>query len=189
VLVIVGGHSSKVGKTSVIAGLIRETPSFDWTAVKISAHEHGETSLIEETDPGRPGDSARYLAAGAKRSFWLRTAAGGLKDAIPALREILNSSRNAILESNSVLEFLRGDLYLLVLDFAVRDFKESARRFAPRADALVLLNGDYPPPPWVRFVPLDTKPVFRTAPPAYAVTEVVEWLRESTKGCAPRAPR
>jgi len=37
-LVVVGGQARKVGKTSVIAGLIRGLNTFVWTAVKISYH-------------------------------------------------------------------------------------------------------------------------------------------------------
>ncbi len=176
-LVVVGGHSRKIGKTSVVAGLIRETPDFHWTAVKITQHGHGEPSLTEETDPARPGDSARYLAAGAMHSYWLRAADGGLGHALPVLREILDSSRNAILESNSVLEFIRPDLFLVVLDFAVPDFKESTRRFVAEADAFVLLNGECTPPEWSGLVPLDKTPVFHVAPPAYVRPELIALLR------------
>ena len=38
-LVVVGGQARKVGKTSVIAGLIRGLSGLAWTAVKISHHE------------------------------------------------------------------------------------------------------------------------------------------------------
>jgi hypothetical protein len=38
-LVVVGGQARKVGKTSVITGLIRGLSTFAWTAVKISHHE------------------------------------------------------------------------------------------------------------------------------------------------------
>jgi hypothetical protein len=176
-LVAVGGHSRKIGKTSVVAGIISATADFGWTAIKIKQHGRGGPSLVEETDAAGAGDSARYLAAGAKRSFWLRTAEGGLGECLPALLAILDSSPNAILESNSALEFIQPDVYVMVLDFAVADFKEAARRFASRADALVLLNGDSAPPPWTGLVPLNTKPVFRVAPPAYVTQEFIAFLR------------
>jgi hypothetical protein len=182
VLVVVGGHSRKIGKTSTVAAIIRETSDFHWTAVKITQHGHGAPSLTEETDAAAAGDSARYLAAGAHRSYWLRAAAGDLGNALPALREVLASSRNTILESNSILEFIRPDLFLVVLDFANADFKESTRRFVNEADAFVVLDGDCAPPAWAGLVPLHTKPVFRVQPPAYTRPELVELLRRGEPG-------
>src|SRR5207245_2118841 len=93
-LVVVGGHSRNIGKTSVAAGLIAALPHYNWTAMKITQHGHGICSaagepcgcaveydhpyaISEESAPGA-SDSARFLAAGARRSFWLRTAVGQL---------------------------------------------------------------------------------------------------------------
>jgi hypothetical protein len=139
-LVVVGGHSRRVGKTSVIAGIIRALPEAGWTAIKISGHLHGAElpySLSEETDAGGRGDTSRYLAAGARRALWLR---GELAEGMPVVREILAASRHTIVESNSVLKFVEPDLYLAVLDSAVADVKASARRYFPRADAVVVVE-------------------------------------------------
>src|SRR3954470_7194979 len=40
-LVVVGGHSRNIGKTSVVAGLIRKLRDRKWTAVKITQYGHG----------------------------------------------------------------------------------------------------------------------------------------------------
>ena len=40
-LVAVGGHSREIGKTSVVAGLIRKMRSRKWTAVKITLYGNG----------------------------------------------------------------------------------------------------------------------------------------------------
>ena len=87
-----------------------------------------------------------YLASAALRSFWLRTRQGELAEGMPALRSAMASSRNTLIESNSVLNFLRPDLYLFVLDHAIVDLKDSARRFLARADVLVTLHEDKPAP-------------------------------------------
>jgi hypothetical protein len=154
VIVVVGGHSRNIGKTSVAAGIVRTTPEYRWTALKITQFGHGlctrdghgcecdtgcdgPYTLTEDAAPNRT-DSGRFLAAGAERSFWLRTPAGALKPAVPAIERILRGSPNAIIESNSVLEYLTPDLYLFVADPGNPDMKDSARRFLPRADALVL---------------------------------------------------
>ena len=43
-LVVVGGHSRNIGKTSVVAGLIRRLRDRKWTAVKITQYGHGVCS-------------------------------------------------------------------------------------------------------------------------------------------------
>src|SRR5690242_2133827 len=142
-LVAVGGHSRNIGKTSIVSGLIRAIPEAEWTAVKITQYGHGVCSsegetcqcqpatpehpyaLSQELDPWGRGDTCRFLAAGAQRSYWLRTAAGQLGNALPALNQILQSSRNVMVESNSIMQFFKPRLYLVVLDFATEDFKQT----------------------------------------------------------------
>jgi hypothetical protein len=90
-------------------------------------------------------DSARFLAAGARRSFWLRTKQGFLAEGLPQLRSALASISIAtndetppvIVESNSLLQFLKPTLYLAVIDPSREDFKDSARAALDRADVLV----------------------------------------------------
>jgi hypothetical protein len=152
-LVVVGGHSRNIGKTSVVAGLIAALPHYNWTAMKITQHGHGICSAVGEpcdcaveydhpyaiTEESTPGstDSARFLAAGARRSFWLRTAVGQLGTAAQVIRDIVESSENTIVESNSIMQFWKPDLYIVVLDFETPDFKDSALRYLDRADCLV----------------------------------------------------
>jgi hypothetical protein len=40
-IIVIGGHSRSVGKTSVVAGLISALPDFRWTALKITQYGHG----------------------------------------------------------------------------------------------------------------------------------------------------
>src|SRR5437868_14534771 len=70
--------------------------------------------------------------------WWVRTEQGRLAEAMPSLREKLKTAENIIVESNSILKFLRPDLYLTVLDPATADFKTSAREFLDRASAVIL---------------------------------------------------
>src|SRR5229473_7448494 len=153
-IIVIGGQSRNLGKTSVVAGLIAAIPSYNWTAFKITQFGHGQCSLdgepchcatadhtwaiSEEKDHSGKSDSSRFLAAGAKRSFWVRTEQGRLAEAMPLLRRRLSESENAILESNSILKFIRPDLYITVLDPATEDFKASAQEFLDRPDAVIL---------------------------------------------------
>ena len=152
-IVVVGGHTRNIGKTSVVAGLIAALPEFEWTAFKVTQFGHGTCSanggpcdcetdahtvaVTEEHFANGGTDSARFLAAGAARSFWVRTRQGRLAEAMPRVRKELARAKNAILESNSIVRFLKPDLYLTVLDPAVADFKPSAQYFLDRADAVL----------------------------------------------------
>jgi hypothetical protein len=108
-------------------------------------------------------DSSRFLAAGAQSSFWLRTKQGFLAEGLPLLRDALHeidarendggSDSGApllnapsalakplalIVESNSLLQFVKPTLFFTVLAPAIEDFKASARVALDRADALVV---------------------------------------------------
>ncbi len=196
-IVVIGGHSRSVGKTSVVAGLISALHEFEWTAVKITQYGHGVCSangapcdcatddhswaISEERDRGGESDTSRFLLAGAARALWVRTEQGRLAEAMPALRRRLEQSRHVIVESNSVLKFLRPDLYLTVLDPGTEDFKTSAREFLDRASAVILHDGSRTGSAWqgVSLKPVAQRQVFRISPPTYVTPEIVEFVRSS----------
>jgi hypothetical protein len=197
-IVVIGGHSRSVGKTSVVAGLISALREYDWTAVKITQYGHGVCSasgapcdcatadhswaISEEKDRRGEADTSRFLVAGAARAFWVRTEQGRLAEAMPALRQRLERTRHVMVESNSVLKFLRPDLYLTVLDPGTEDFKTSAREFLDRAGAVILHDGSGAgASAWhdVSLKPVAGRPIFRIAPPPYVTPEIVEFVRSS----------
>ncbi len=161
-LVVVGGHTRSIGKTQLVCDLMGAFPEAAWIAGKITQYGHGvcaqngencdcapsehAAALDWETRADTGTDSARFLAAGARRALWLRTKQGYLAEGLPLLRSALRETtgdsgsvpRNLILESNSLLQFLRPSLYLVVLAPGRGDFKESARLVLDRADAVVL---------------------------------------------------
>lgn len=196
-IVVVGGHSRNIGKSSVVAGLIARLPQYRWTAFKITQYGHGfctangepcdcqtddHTLAVSEEHSRTSGtDTARFLAAGAERSLWVRTRQGMLADAMPRIRKELAQAEHAILESNSILRFLKPDLYLTVLDAGTADFKDSARLFLDRADAvLVRATGSGLVPRW-NSVPLkliEGKPRFTIAPPDYMSDELARFVAQ-----------
>ncbi len=161
-VVVVGGHTRSIGKTQLVCDVITAFRSANWIAGKITQYGHGvcaqngencdcapadhACALSWETQVDTGTDSARFLAAGARRSFWLRTKQGFLAEGLPLLRKALELATEAgvaelppvILESNSLLQFLKPSLYFAVVDPAKEDFKDSARAALDRADALVL---------------------------------------------------
>jgi hypothetical protein len=196
-IVVVGGHTRNIGKTSVVAGLIAALPEMQWTAFKVTQFGHGmcsangepcdcetaeHTVAVSEERAGGDSstDSGRYLAAGAVRSFWVRTRQGDLAEAMPRIRKEIALAENVVIESNSILRFLRPDLYLSVLDPETADFKESARYFLDRADAVLVAEGELSRrPEWKGVSPklVEGTPVLAMRPPMYVTEEVVEFVR------------
>jgi hypothetical protein len=191
---VVGGHTRNIGKTSLGVDLIRAFPEARWTAVKITQYGHGvcsvngaecscaldehTVSLDEELDRNNRTDSSRFLVAGAARAFWLRTKQGRLAEALPQLRVLLAGEGNALLESNTVLHFLKPDLYIVVLDPAQPDFKESARAFLDRADAVVFRSAPEPAA-WPSVSPslVEGKPAFAQKLGEALPAELIDFVR------------
>jgi len=194
-LVVVGGHSRNIGKTSVVAGLIRRLRDRRWVALKITQYGHGVCThhegpacgceppsgepfaLSEEYEPNDT-DTGRFLAAGAERAFWLRAPAGELPKAAQMIHKILRQGENVIVESNSVVELVQPDVFLMLLDFGCEDFKPSSLRFMDRADAFLVIDRGINAPLWADIAHglWDGKPQFLVKPPHYVTREVAEFV-------------
>lgn len=206
---MIGGHTRSIGKTQLVCDVIAAFPEARWIAGKITQYGHGVCAqnghdcdcapdehvcaLTWEESASTGTDSSRFLAAGAERSFWLRTKQGFLAEGLPILRAalarvadreitaVVGKGKGAprrdvadrggyerpvecekegrqiaqanplalIVESNSLMQFLKPSLFFAVLDPAKEDFKDSARVALDRADALVIrgegLGGDGEP--------------------------------------------
>ncbi len=168
-LIVVGGHTRSIGKTQLVCDVIRAFPRVTWIAGKITQYGHGVCAQNGENCDCAPlehvcafdweetaqsgTDSARFLEAGAKRSFWLRTKQGFLAEGMPLLRKALQEIQQEsdpgemkalIVESNSLLQFVKPSLYFAVIDPFKEDFKESAQIALDRANILVLRAGANP---------------------------------------------
>jgi molybdopterin-guanine dinucleotide biosynthesis protein len=193
-IVVVGGHTRNIGKTGVMAAVIAALPEFAWTAIKITQFGHGVCSangepcdcetadhtiaISEERSAVSGKDTSRYLAAGARKSFWVRTRQGQLAEAMPRVRKLIAESGNVIVESNSVLRFLKPDLALFVADGRVFDFKPSALRYLDRVDALVAVGEASFAGPWEGVSPALTarKPRFTVDESSFMGEELREFV-------------
>ena len=191
-IIVIGGHTRNIGKTSVAAGLIAAFPEYGWTAIKVTQFGHGVCSINgracgcaveehsfaihEEKSHKGATDTSRFLVSGARRSLWVRTKQGRLGLAMPELLPLLISEPHIIVESNSILGFIQPDLYIVVLSFDNPDFKSSAREFLSRADAAVVIKGTAVEPGWdgLGGDALGKIPVYPAHPPEY----VSEGLKE-----------
>jgi hypothetical protein len=194
-VVVVGGHTRNIGKTSVVCGVIRAMSEWNWTAIKITQFGHGictrDGEACDCSDPEHPiaisretgaspkTDSGRFLASGAARAFWVRTPAGQLNEAMPSVRRMVADSPNVIIESNSILRFVKPDLCAMVLDGSVPDFKKTSQRFLDRANVLVVTSEA--PLVWadVPTALLRNKPRFSAPPPTYVNAQLIEAIQEA----------
>jgi hypothetical protein len=183
-LIVIGGHTRTIGKTQLVCDVISAFPEARWIAGKITQYGHGVCAqnghdcdcapdehicaISWEKSVTTGTDSSRFLAAGAQRSFWLRTKQGFLAEGLPILRNELheiyaaeNPNGNSddgksrtldvpilltkplalIVESNSLMQFVKPTLFFSVVAPAKEDFKDSARAALNRADALVVRGG------------------------------------------------
>ena len=194
--VVIGGHSRNIGKTSVMAQLIRCVRPPVWTAVKITQYGHGACSLngdpcscdpgehafvlTEERHPNGRGDTCRFLEAGAGRSLWLRVRQGQLHRALPALHRALRREEWVIIESNSILGSIEPALYLFVLDPSKNDFKASALKYFDRADAFIQIGPTALQHPWrgVNADLINNKPMFYLGRPNDISDDLIDFVRE-----------
>ncbi len=176
-VIVVGGGGCGAGKTALVCGLMRALPEIPWTAVKITTHEHGKaTPIWEETTQGEETDTARYLAAGAKRAL-LVTAGPTASDEIalgPIVQQILrecSSTDGVIFESNSVLGHVHPHLCLCAATSPWAEMKASYDLLLAHADALVELAGH-------DHIIEAEKITFRLAAMERVSPVMVDWVRE-----------
>ena len=194
-ILVIGGHTRNVGKTSVVAGLIAALPAFHWTALKITQYGHGVCSangeacdcatadhswaVTEEKDRSGESDTSRFLVAGADHSWWVRTQQGHLAEAMPRIRQILASTQNAIIESNSILRFMKPDLYLTVSTPRPPTSKRRRKFFwiAPMRCCCTPATPRQPAWKQVSLKPVIDRPMFAIHPRDYVTPEIVEFVR------------
>ena len=135
--------------------MIAALRDFAWTAVKITGHSYEpEASLSrqgseycgptvrEETDAGQETDTARYLAAGARRALLVTRC--GLEMPIEEIRAALGEDRNVIFESNRIMMRRESGRICLALRewIAGSRRKPSFVRLLSKANALGELRND-----------------------------------------------
>ena len=176
-VIVVGGSNKNVGKTSLICAILAVFPAFKWTVVKITSHDYRQRDLVWEEPSPEPAnddepktDTARYLAAGARRA--LLVSAPGDMLPWPAIEATLAGNRNVIYESNRVAEELRADIRLAVMTGSETGFKLSFVPFLEVADAVIALpSAEILLPEAAAEIP-----VFRLPSGGELSSEVITWL-------------
>lgn len=147
-IVVVGGSTKDIGKTALVCAIISALPDFNWTAVKITGHsyelgpflsrlaaEDSDPTVWEEMNPGQETDTARYLAAGARRALLVTRC--GAEIPIDEIQGALKGDRNIIFESNRIIGAIEPDVCIALLSVGAMELKPSFTRLLRKADALV----------------------------------------------------
>ena len=159
-MLIIGSAGANVGKTELACALIKKFgKNSDITGIKVTTIKakdgkcprggngcgvcsslEGDFCITEETDGKSHKDTARLLAAGAKRVYWLRVLKTHLKEGLTALPDITGPGAISICESNSLRQVVEPGLFLMVKARNVKSWKGSARDVKEYADKIIVTN-------------------------------------------------
>ncbi len=158
---MIGSAGSNVGKTELACTLLgRFSKSCDVIGIKVTTIRdkegqcprtgegcgvcsslEGVYSITEELDSISGKDTARLLAAGASRVFWLRVREEHLMEGITALLEVAGRDTVSICESNSLRQVVEPGLFLMVKSRNSKKWKSSAAGVKKYADRIVISDG------------------------------------------------
>jgi molybdopterin-guanine dinucleotide biosynthesis protein len=157
-IVAVSGFSSNVGKTTLVAELLRLLPG--WEAIKLTRGHYRScgrdpagccvSDLLRDEPVVRSGrdsnyqigkDTARFWDAGASNVHWVIVKDGQVAQGI---NEALNrvEADGVIVEGNSFLEYVTADLAIMCARSEGGTIKSSARKALARSDLLYLSSLD-----------------------------------------------
>ena len=151
-MILIGGTGRNIGKTTLAESLIRKLSRFvPVTAIKManihprnfSAHGHDvrsfrhKISIRKETDSQGNKDSMRFLKAGAVDSWFIETKDEFLSETFPEIEKILKKTRWSVCESNSLRNFIRPALFIMVRGDAEPPAQKNVPGLLLKADAVV----------------------------------------------------
>jgi len=158
---MIGSAGSNVGKTELACALLgRFSKSRDVIGIKVTTIKdkegrcprggegcgvcsslEGVYSITEELDSISEKDTARLLAAGACRVFWLRVREEHLQEGITALLDVIGHDTVSICESNSLRQVVEPGLFLMVGSHETKSWKSSALGVKKYADRIIISDG------------------------------------------------
>jgi len=157
-MLMIGSAGVNVGKTELACALIKKFgKTTDIIGIKVTAIKakdgkcprggygcgvcsslDGDFCITEETDSNSKKDTARLLAAGAKRVFWLRVLRKHLQKGLAALLNIIGPDAVSICESNSLRQIVNPGLFIMVKGRVSKTWKSSARNVKKYVDRTVV---------------------------------------------------
>ena len=160
-MLMIGSAASNIGKTELASTLLRKfSKSCNVIGIKVTTIRdkegqcprggegcgacsslEGVYSIVEEFDSSSEKDTARLLAAGASRVFWLRVREEHLMEGITALLDVIGPDAVSICESNTLRQVVKPGLFLMVGSPNSKNWKSSALGVKKYADRIVISDG------------------------------------------------
>ncbi|KPK43954.1 MAG: hypothetical protein AMJ65_04405 [Phycisphaerae bacterium SG8_4] len=161
-MLMIGSSGANVGKTELACAVLRKFggEGRDIVAIKVTtvkesngqcprggegcgvcASLEGVYSLTQETDAASGKDTARLLAAGASRVYWLRVLKTHLKEGLAALLDVVAPEVTSICESNSLRNVVEPGVFLIAEKKGAKLWKPSALEVREYADRIVVSDG------------------------------------------------
>ncbi len=160
-MLMIGSAGANIGKTELACALIKKfsknKPIIGIKVTTIKAKDgqcprggrgcgvcsslEGNFCITRETDADSGKDTARLLAAGAAKVFWMRVMKTHLKEGLAALLDKIGPDAVSLCESNSLRQVVKPGLFLMVRDKEPRMWKSSADTVKKYADKVVVSDG------------------------------------------------
>ncbi len=160
-MLMIGSSASNIGKTALACALLKQvSKNCDVIGIKVTTIRdkegqcprggegcgicsslEGVYSITEELDSSSEKDTARLLAAGASRVFWLRVREEHLMEGITSLLDVIGHDAVSICESNSLRQVVEPGLFLMVGSHDSKNWKSSALGVKKYADRIVISDG------------------------------------------------
>lgn len=151
-MIIVGGTGRNIGKTTLAEKLIEKfSEKIPVTAVKmanikpetIPFHGHDVSTfsnklfIEKETSLDGGKDSMRFLKAGAATSWFIQTEDAFLAEIFPEIYSVLKKAKWIICESNSLTEFIKPAIFIMVNGGTATHSKKNISRLLSKSDVIV----------------------------------------------------
>jgi hypothetical protein len=161
-MLMIGSAGANVGKTELACAILRkfsqsgeEIVGIKVTTINekdgqcprggegcgVCSSMEGVYLITQETDPASGKDTARLLAAGAGRVYWLRVLRTHIKEGLAALLEVLGPGATSICESNSLRQVVEPGLFFVAERKDAKTWKPSALEVKKYADRIVVSDG------------------------------------------------
>ena len=161
-MLMIGSAGANVGKTELACAVLRRfgLPGREIVGIKVTTINErdgqcprggegcgvcsaleGVYLLTRETDVASGKDTARLLAAGASRVYWLRVLRTHLKEGLAALLDTVTPEETSICESNSMRTVVEPGVFLIAERKGAKVWKPSALEVKEYADRIVVSDG------------------------------------------------
>jgi hypothetical protein len=152
-LILIGGNTRHIGKTTLACGIIKSFSSTDQiTAFKVTSiykndeKHHGEHELLQgkgfsitpETHIKNPKDTSKMLMAGALESYYIQAMDHAVEEAWQAFIKIVPSSHLMVCESRSLRRIVQPELFIYLKSSKVKEEKPYSLRLEGLADMVLV---------------------------------------------------